>query len=85
MTPNAATCDSFAATVRGALDRMAVLVLPVSAVMIALALPMMRVVAFGRAEGTGVELLAAALASLAVGLFPYGAFLLLSRGVLRAR
>ena len=70
---------SFAATVRGALDRMATLVLPVSAVMIALALPMMRVVAFGNAEGTGVELLAAALASLSIGLFPYGAFLLLSR------
>lgn len=70
---------AFTATVRDALDRMAVLVLPVSAVMIALALPMMRVVAFGRAEGTGVDLLAAALASLAIGLFPYGAFLLLSR------
>ena len=69
--------QAFTATVRGALDRMAVLVLPVSAVMIALALPMMRVVAFGRAEGTGVDLLAAALASLAIGLFPYGAFLLL--------
>ena len=40
----------------------------------------MTVLAFGRAtEGDGVELLAAALASLAVGLFPYGAFLLLAR------
>jgi len=71
--------DSFAATVRHALDRMAVIVLPISAVMVALALPGMRVVAFGRADGAGVELLAAALASLAVGLFPYGAFLLLAR------
>ena len=35
--------DSFAATVRHALDRMAVIVLPVSAVMVALALPGMRV------------------------------------------
>ena len=42
---------SFAATVRAALDRMAVLVLPVSAVMVALALPMMRVVAFGTRRG----------------------------------
>ena len=71
--------DVFARRLRSALDRMAVLVLPVSAIMVALALPLMRIVAFGRAEGTGVELLAAALAALAVGLFPYGAFLLLAR------
>ena len=71
--------DVFARRLRSALDRMAVLVLPVSAIMAALALPLMRIVAFGRAEGTGVELLAAALAALAVGLFPYGAFLLLAR------
>ena len=74
-----ADLDSFATTVRTALDRMAVIVLPISAVMVALALPGMRVVAFGNADGTGVELLAAALASLAVGLFPYGAFQLLAR------
>ena len=58
---------------------MAVIVLPISAVMVALALPGMRVVAFGNADGTGVGLLAAALASLAVGLFPYGAFQSLAR------
>ena len=39
----------------------------------------MRVVVFGRAAGSGVELLAAGLASLAVGLYPYGVFLLLAR------
>ena len=69
----------FVGLVRSALDRMAVLVIPVSAAIVALALPVMRVVVFGRAEGAGVELLAAGLASLAVGLYPYGAFLLLAR------
>ncbi|MGQ0824790.1 MAG: murein biosynthesis integral membrane protein MurJ [Actinomycetota bacterium] len=69
----------FASAVRAALDRMALLVVPVAAAMVALALPVMRVVAFGEADGGGVELLAAALAALAVGLYPYGAFLLLAR------
>lgn len=63
-----------------ALDAMATITMPVSAACAALSLPVMSVLAFGRAtEGDGVELLAAALASLAVGLFPYGAFLLLAR------
>ena len=39
----------------------------------------MRLVAFGSATKTGPALLAAALASLALGLYPYGAFLLLAR------
>lgn len=63
-----------------ALDAMATVTVPVAAACVALSLPVMSVLAFGRAtEGAGVELLAAALASLAVGLFPYGAFLLLAR------
>jgi putative peptidoglycan lipid II flippase len=70
---------AFTASVRAALDRMGVLVVPVSAALVALALPTMRVVVFGRAAGTGVELLAASLASLALGLYPYGVFLLLAR------
>jgi putative peptidoglycan lipid II flippase len=69
---------SFAGTVAWALDRMALLVIPVSAAMMALALPAMDLVAFGAARD-GVGLLAAALASLAVGLFVYSAFLLLAR------
>jgi putative peptidoglycan lipid II flippase len=40
----------------------------------------MHVLAFGDIDRTGVPLLAAALASLAVGLYGYGAFLLLARG-----
>jgi len=72
--------DAFGGAVRWALDGMAVLVLPVAAGMIALAEPSMRVLAFGRATSSGgVGLLAAALASLSLGLLGYGAFLLLAR------
>ncbi len=70
--------SAFAATVAWALDRMALLVIPVTAAMMALALPAMNLVAFGAARD-GIDLLAAALASLAVGLFVYSAFLLLAR------
>jgi putative peptidoglycan lipid II flippase len=70
---------AFVATVRSALERMAVLVIPVSAATVALALPAMRVVVFGRAASGGTELLAACLAALAVGLYPYGVFLLFAR------
>jgi putative peptidoglycan lipid II flippase len=69
---------AFAASSRWALDAMAYLVVPVAAAMLCLAQPGMRVVAFGRAAG-GVDLLAAGVASLAVGLFCYSAFLLLAR------
>jgi putative peptidoglycan lipid II flippase len=71
--------DAFRASVRWALERMAVLVVPVSALVAALALPAMRTVTFGETTGRGVELLAAGLATMAIGLFPYGAFLLLAR------
>ena len=72
--------SAFAASIRWALERVALLVLPVAAAMVALALPGMRAVVFGAAEESSAGLLAAALASLAVGLFPYSAFLLLARG-----
>jgi putative peptidoglycan lipid II flippase len=71
--------DAFARSIRWALDRMAWLVIPVSAGLVAVALPLMRLVAFGSATKTGPALLAAGLASLALGLYPYGAFLLLAR------
>jgi putative peptidoglycan lipid II flippase len=71
--------DVFARSLRWALDAMAVLVVPVSVAMVALALPGMRLVVFGEAAEGGVELLAAGVASLATGLFFYGAFLLLAR------
>ncbi|HEY8545348.1 MAG TPA: lipid II flippase MurJ [Acidimicrobiales bacterium] len=70
-----------AASLRWALERMGLLVLPVTAAMVALALPGMRVVVqFGETGRAGVGLVAAALAGLAVGLYPYSAFLLFSRG-----
>jgi putative peptidoglycan lipid II flippase len=71
--------DAFARSLRWALDAMAMLVVPVSAAMIVLARPGMIVFAFGEASENGVDLLAAGLASLALGLFAYGAFLTLAR------
>ncbi|HYU40386.1 MAG TPA: lipid II flippase MurJ [Acidimicrobiia bacterium] len=71
--------DAFARSLRWSLDAMAMLVVPVSAAMIALGRPGMIVVAFGEAADNGVDLLTAGVASLAIGLFPYGAFLLLAR------
>ena len=71
---------AFTESLRWALDAMAVLVVPVSAALMALALPAMGVAAFGAAAGDGVELLAAGVASLGAGLYGYGAFLLLARG-----
>ncbi|MDQ3147243.1 MAG: hypothetical protein M3R01_10010, partial [Actinomycetota bacterium] len=72
--------DAFATSLRWALSSMAVVLLPVSAAMVALAGPLMGLLAFGRAtNGGGAELLAAGLGSLALGLYAYGAFLLLAR------
>lgn len=69
----------FRASVRWSLERMALLVLPVSAGMMALALPAMSVVSFGEVGPEGPGLMAAALAALGAGLLPYGAFHLLAR------
>jgi putative peptidoglycan lipid II flippase len=66
-----------AASLRWALERMALLVLPATAAMIALASPALRVVEFGETDS---QLLAAAVAGLAIGLYAYSAFLLLARG-----
>ena len=72
--------ERFAASLRWTLDSMAVLVVPVTAAVLAVALPLMHVVAFGQAtRAGGVGLLAAALASLTLGLFAYSAFLLFAR------
>lgn len=71
---------AFSASLRWALDSMCVLLVPLSALAVALAVPVMTVLAFGSAEGAqGVDMLAAALASLGLGLLPYGAFFLLAR------
>jgi putative peptidoglycan lipid II flippase len=70
----------FTVSARWALERLAIPVLVVSALMVGVAAPAMRLVSFGEAAtGDGPELLAAALGALAIGLFPYSAFLLLAR------
>lgn len=69
----------FRASLRWSLERMALFVLPVSAISAALALPAMRAVSFGEVGAGGTSLLAAALATMALGLYPYSAFLLLAR------
>ena len=72
--------DAFAASVRWALESMTVLLVPLSALCVALAVPLMSVVAFGAASGAqSVDLLATALASLGIGMLPYGMFFLLAR------
>jgi putative peptidoglycan lipid II flippase len=71
--------EVFARSVRWALERMALFVLPVSAALVALPELGMRAVVFGETGADGAELIAAALAALALGLFPYSAFLLLAR------
>jgi putative peptidoglycan lipid II flippase len=75
----AAHPEVFAASVRWGLERMALLVIPVGAGMMALAGSGMRVVTFGETGADGASLIAAATVTLAVGLFPYGAFLLVAR------
>lgn len=71
---------AFAHSLRWGLDSMTVLLVPISALCLALSVPAMTVLAFGEASGTdSVNLLAAALATLGVGLLPYGAFFLLAR------
>ncbi|MCU1456011.1 MAG: putative rane protein putative virulence factor [Actinomycetia bacterium] len=70
--------SEFAARVRWAFESLALLTLPVSAMMIALAEPAMRVIG-GVRSTSGIDLLTAALATLALGLFPYSVFLLFAR------
>lgn len=72
--------DGLRRSLRWAADAMAVATLPVAVALTVLARPVMEVLAFGEAsEGDGPELLAAALAGLAVGVPAYGAFFLLTR------
>jgi putative peptidoglycan lipid II flippase len=71
--------DAFAVSVRHALDSMALLVVPASVALVVFAVPAMRVVSFGAVTKSGVVLLAAGVASLGIGLYAYGAFLLYAR------
>ena len=70
---------AFGRALRWALDSLAVVVVPVAALMVVLAQPAIEVVAFGQADsGDGVALMAAGVAGLALGLPAYGAFRLLA-------
>ncbi len=69
----------FARGVRISLDRLAILVVPVSAAFVALAVPAMRAITVH--NDASVELLAAALAGLGIGLLPYSVFLLFARAL----
>jgi putative peptidoglycan lipid II flippase len=72
--------DRFGASLRWSLEAMAALLLPVTAVFVALADPLADVLAFGASRtDDGIALIAAAVASLGLGLLSYGAYLLLAR------
>ncbi len=71
--------DAYGRDLNWAFGSMAVVVVPVAAAMVALAEPAMSVLAFGQATASdGVELMAAGLAGLALGLPAYGTFRLLA-------
>ena len=71
--------DAFARSTRWALDRMALLVIPVSPGSSRSRCPRCASSRSAARARPGPGLLAAGLASLAIGLYPYGAFLLLAR------
>ncbi len=71
---------AFARGVRWAADSMSMLVVPISAAFIALAVPAMRAITVD-SHSHNVDLLAAAIASLGVGLLPYSVFLLYARAL----
>lgn len=70
---------AFATSVRWGLERMALLVLPVSAGLLALSGTGLQAVTFGATGTAGASLIAATLVTMAIGLLPYSAFLLLAR------
>ena len=70
---------AFGRSLRWALDSMVRLVVPVSVAGVVLAPRVMEVLAFGQTSAGGGRLIGVALAGLAAGLLPYGAFLLFVR------
>jgi len=70
---------AFGRRLRWALERMTTLLVPVSVAGVVLAPPVMEVLAFGQTSDEGGRLIGWALAGLAAGLLPYGAFLLFVR------
>jgi putative peptidoglycan lipid II flippase len=80
LTLDANDNPAFARGLRWALDSMALLIIPVSAAFVALAVPAMRAITVD-SQNHNVDLLAAAIASLGIGLLPYSFFLLLARAL----
>jgi putative peptidoglycan lipid II flippase len=76
---DAGELPAFGRRLRWALERMTALVVPVSVAGVVLAPPVMEVLAFGQTSDEGGRLIGWALAGLAAGLLPYGAFLLFVR------
>ncbi|MGH9034908.1 MAG: lipid II flippase MurJ, partial [Acidimicrobiia bacterium] len=76
---DAGELPAFGRRLRWALERMSVLVVPVSVAGVVLAPPVMEAMAFGQTSDEGGRLIGWALAGLAGGLLPYGAFLLFVR------
>lgn len=70
---------AFGRSLRWGLDALALLVVPAAAGYVALAEPIMRAVNFGETTPVGVSMMGSALTALALGLFPYSVFLLLTR------
>lgn len=70
---------AFGRSLRWGLNTLALLVVPAAGAYVALAEPIMGVVNFGETTSAGVAMMASALTALALGLFPYSAFLLLTR------
>jgi putative peptidoglycan lipid II flippase len=70
---------AFAADVIGGVRKLAVFVLPASALLIALGLPLLRLVRLGQIDAAGASLVARVLAAYALGLFGYSVFQLLAR------
>jgi len=70
---------AFGRSLRWALDGMVGLVVPVSVAGIVFGPRVMEALAFGQTSGAGGRLIGAALGALALGLLPYGAFLLFVR------
>ncbi|HTO00246.1 MAG TPA: lipid II flippase MurJ, partial [Microthrixaceae bacterium] len=76
----AGNTEAFKASIRWSLDSMCVLLLPLSALCAALSVPAMSVLAFGSADvSNGIAMLSVSLATLGLGLLPYGVFFLLAR------
>lgn len=70
---------AFGRSLRWGLDALALLLIPATAAYVALARPIMAAVNFGETTPEGIVMMGGALTGLALGLFPYSAFLLLTR------